>query len=232
MAEILGDWEALIAEIKRRAQHRALEKEEDASKRSAAILTDASRRRASIVRQLEQECDLQLAALVRRNRAKGELEARRHFAILREQPIDQVWQEAEARLRALVPGPEYREVLHGLAMLAVRELGGPVRLLAPRPGAGEFVLAADPAGHALLTSEILEQWSREAHVQFVRAQNPAATWGGLLVTSGRNRFDATFPTRLAEAQRKLRERVFQVLTTVLTPEKSIMPAKAITEDQR
>jgi vacuolar-type H+-ATPase subunit E/Vma4 len=205
VAEILGDWEALIAEIKRRAQHRALEKEEDANKRSAAILTDASQRRVSTVRQLEQQCDLQLAALVRRSRAKGELEARRHFAILREQPIDQVWEEAEAQLRALVSRPEYREVLQGLAMLAVRELG-----------ASEFVLAADPVGHALLTPEILEQWSREAQVQFVRAQNPTATWGGLLATSGRSRFNATFPTRLAEAQRTLRERVFEVLTKVLT----------------
>ena len=232
MAEILGDWEALIAEIKRRAQHRALEKEEDANKRSEAILTDAGQRRVSIVRQLEQEAGLQLAALVRRSRAKGELEARRHFAILREQPIDQVWREAEARLRALVPRPEYRDVLHGLAMLAVRELGGPAGLMASRPGGGELVLAADPAGHALLTPEILERWSREAQVQFVRAQNPAATWGGLLATSGRNRFDATFPTRLAEAQRALRERVFEVLTTVPTPARAIVPANAIREGQR
>lgn len=216
MAEILGDWEALIAEIRRRAQHRALEREEDASKRAAAILTEASQRRASIERQLEHEGDLQLAALVRRNRAKGELEARRHFAILREQPIDQVWRDAEARLRALVTRPEYREVLQGLAMLAVRELGGPAGLLAPSAGAREYVLAADPAGHALLTPEILEQWSKQAQVQFVRAQNPAATWGGLSATSGRSRFDATFPTRLAEAQRALRERVFEALTTALT----------------
>lgn len=227
MAEILGDWEALIAEIRRRAQHRALEREEDASKRSAAILADAGERRASIERQLKQQGGLQLAALLRRNRAHGELEARRRFAILREEPINQVWQEAEARLRALVTQPEYREVLQSLAMLAVRELG-----------ARELVLATDPAGHALLTPEILEQWSKEAQVQFVRAQSPAATWGGLLATSGRNRFDATFPTRLAEAQRALRERVFDALTTVLAPAKAIMPAeaimpaKAIKEDER
>jgi vacuolar-type H+-ATPase subunit E/Vma4 len=216
VAEILGDWEALIAEIRRRAQHRALEREEDATKRSAAILADASQRRAAIEGQLEQAGDLQCAALIRRNRAKGELEARRHFAILREQPIDQVWRETEARLRALVTQPEYQELLQGLAKFAARELGSPVGLLAPSAGAREFVLAADPTGHALLTPEILEQWSKKAQVLFVRARNPAATWGGLLVTSGRNRFDATFPTRLAEAQRTLRERVFEVLTNVLT----------------
>jgi vacuolar-type H+-ATPase subunit E/Vma4 len=201
VAEILGDWEALTAEIKRRAQHRALEQEKDTSQRSAAILTEAGERRATILRRLEQESELQLAAMIRRSSAKGELEARRRFAILREQPIDQVWQDAEARLRALVAQPEYLDVLQRLALLAARELG-----------AGEFVLSADPVGHSLLTPEVLEQWSARAKVKFVRAQHPADTWGGLLATSGRSRFDATFPTRLVVARRTMRERVFEALT--------------------
>lgn len=71
VAEILGDREALIAEIKRRAQHRALEKEAAADKRSSAILADAGERRATILRQLEQESELQLAAMIRRSSAKG-----------------------------------------------------------------------------------------------------------------------------------------------------------------
>jgi len=138
VAGILGDWVALIAEIKRRAQHRALEREEDASKRTSAILAEANERRATMLRRLEQESELELAAMIRRNSAKGELEARRRFTILREQPIDQVWQDAEARLRALVAQPEYLDVLQRLALLAARELGP-----------GEFVLSGDPVGHSL-----------------------------------------------------------------------------------
>ncbi|HXP86631.1 MAG TPA: V-type ATP synthase subunit E family protein [Bryobacteraceae bacterium] len=201
MAGILGDWVALIAEIKRRAQHRALEREEDASKRTSAILAEANERRATMLRRLEQESELELAAMIRRNSAKGELEARRRFTILREQPIDQVWQDAEARLRALVAQPEYLDVLQRLALLAARELGP-----------GEFVLSGDPVGHSLLTPEVLKQWSARAQVKFVCAQHPADAWGGLLATSGRSRFDATFPTRLAVARRTMRERVFEVLT--------------------
>lgn len=216
VAEILGNCEALIVEIKRRAQHRAREKEEGATKRSAAILTDAGEQRAVIERQVQQQGDIELALLLRRSRAKGELEARRHFAILREKPIEQVWKEAEARLRALVGGPEYQDILQRLAMRAVRELGSPAG--SSREQRTEFVLAADPVGHTLLIPELLEQWSRQAQVKFVRSHNPADTWGGLLVTSGRNRFDATFSTRLAETQRTLRERVYEALTKVPTAE--------------
>jgi hypothetical protein len=67
-------------------------------------------------------------------------------------------------------------------------------------------------GHELLSTEALEQWSEEAGVQFHRAKEPAATWGGLLATSGRTRFDATFPTQFSLAQVTLRERVFQILS--------------------
>jgi hypothetical protein len=75
-----------------------------------------------------------------------------------------------------------------------------------------LLLAADPVGHNLLSPEILEQWSKEAGVRFLRAAEPAATWGGLLATSGRTRFDATFPTQFALAQETLREQVFHVLS--------------------
>ena len=75
-----------------------------------------------------------------------------------------------------------------------------------------LALAADPVGHELLSAETLAQWSQEAGVQFRRAPEAAATWGGLLATSGRVRVDATFPTQLATAQARLREQVFQMLS--------------------
>jgi hypothetical protein len=100
-----------------------------------------------------------------------------------------------------VKQPIYLDVLKRCALRAAIELGG-----------GELVLAADPVGHELLSTEALEQWSREVGVRFRRAQEPAATWGGLLAASGRFRFDATFPTLCGLAQVTLRERVFQILS--------------------
>jgi len=201
VAAILGDPEALAAEVSRRAHHKAVEIAEEARRRSTAILDGAEQECESIRRQSEQESQIQLAALARRNAARAELEAQRRFILLREAPIERVWQAAEERLRAIVQQDNYRDILKRCALRAARELG-----------ASELMLAADPVGHQLLSAETLEQWSKEAGLRFHRAPGPAGTWGGLLATSGRVRFDATFPTQLAQAQLALREQVFQTLT--------------------
>ena len=142
-----------------------------------------------------------MAALTRRNSARADLEAQRCFVVLREAPIERVWQTAEEQLRGLVRQPIYLDVLKRCALAAARELG-----------ASELVLAADPAGHELLSQEVLSLWSKEAGVKFLLADQPAATWGGLLASSGRCRFDATFPTQFALAKETLREQVFHILS--------------------
>lgn len=200
MATILGDPEALIAEVSRRAHHKAVEIEEDARRHSAALLKSAAEESESIRQQSAYDAERQAVALARRNAARAELEAQRRIVLLREQPIDRTWREAEKRLRDLLRQPDYLDVLKRYALAAARELG-----------AGPIVLAVDPIGHALLSAETLERWSKEAGVQFLRAPEPAGAWGGLLATSGRNRLDFTFATRLASAQAKLRERVFAML---------------------
>ena len=201
MPAIFGDPGGLVAEIRRRAQQKAVDIEEAARKQSAGILSDATKERESIRTQFEQQAERELALLLARSAARGELEARRRFTIRREALIDSVWRAAEARLRELVKQPRYIDILRRIALQAGLELGG-----------SEFVLAADPAGHELLSPATLERWSREAAAQFRRAPNPAPAWGGLLVSSGRNRVDATFPTRLSLARLTLRELVFQILS--------------------
>jgi vacuolar-type H+-ATPase subunit E/Vma4 len=201
VAAILGDPEALVAEVSRRAHHRAVAIAEEAGRRATAILDGAKQESDSIRRQSGEAAGRQLAALVRRNTARAELEGQRRFILFREVPIDRIWHAAEEQLRGLVQQPIYRDVLKRCALRAASELGG-----------SELVLAADPVGHQLLSTEVLDQWSKEAGVRFRRAQEPAATWGGLLAASGRFRFDATFPTLWAMAQVTLREKVFQILS--------------------
>ena len=201
MAAILGDPEALAAEVSKRAHHRAVEITDQAGRRAAAILEGAKQEIESIRRQSADAAARQLAALVRRNSARAELEAQRRFVVLREAPIERVWKAAEEQLRSLVRQPMYHDILKRCALTAACELG-----------VSELVLAADPVGHELLSPQILEQWSKEAGVQFHRAEVPAVTWGGLLAWSGRTRYDATFATRFTLARETLRERVFQVLS--------------------
>ena len=201
MPAILGDSENLAADVVRRAQHKAVATAEEARRQAAAMLESAKQESESLRRQSQHAMERQVAALVRKNTARAELEARRRWIQLREAPISRVWLAVEERLRSVVRQPAYGEILKRWAFHAAHELG-----------TNELTLAADPAGHELLSTERLEQWSKEAGVQFRRAPEPAATWGGLLVTSGRLRFDATFSTQLDMARITLRERVFQVLS--------------------
>ncbi len=207
MEAILGDPEALAAEVSKRAHHRAVEIADEANRRAAAILEGAQQESETLRRESSEAAQRQLDTLVRRNSARAELEAQRRFIVLREAPIDRVWRAADDKLHGLVRQPAYRELLKQCALRAARELG-----------VSELVIAADPVGHELLTGETLDQWSKEAGVRFLRAQEPAATWGGLLATCGRRRFDATFPTQLSLAQTTLRERVLQTLIYGLTQE--------------
>jgi vacuolar-type H+-ATPase subunit E/Vma4 len=213
MATILGDPEALAADVGRRARQRAVEIAEEARRRSAAILEDAKNQAEALRKDNEQATERRAAALVRRNAARAELEGRRRFLEFREAPIERVWRSAEQRLRELVQQPAYLpaylDVLKRCAFRAAGDLG-----------ASELILAADTMGHKLLSDEVLAQWSNEAQVQFHgasqpiqfhRASQPHGEWGGLLATSGRLRFDATFPALLEAARITLRETVFRQL---------------------
>jgi vacuolar-type H+-ATPase subunit E/Vma4 len=200
MAAILGDPEALAAEVIRRTQLRAVEIAEQARRRAETVLESAKEQSQSLSQQSERAREREIAAVEKRNEARAELESHRRLIQLREAPIDRVWQAAEERLRNLVKQPEYRDVLKRCALRAARELG-----------VNELTLASDPLGHELLSSELLKQWSKETGIQFRRAREPAQTWGGLLATSERLRFDATFPTELELARMSLRDQVFQIL---------------------
>jgi vacuolar-type H+-ATPase subunit E/Vma4 len=201
MATILGDPEALAADVGRRARQRAVEIAEEARRRSAAILEDAKTQAEALRKESEQTTERRAAALVRRNSARAELEGRRRFLELREAPIDRIWRAAEQRLRELIQQPAYLDALKRCAFRAARELD-----------ACELTLAADAVGHKLLCDEVLAEWSKEAEVEFHRASQPLGEWGGLLATTGRLRFDATFPALLEAARSTLRETVFRQLS--------------------
>jgi len=200
MPAILGDPEALIAEVSRRAHQKAVQIAEDARRRSAAILAGAKEESETIRGEAAEDAERQATASARRYAARAELEAQRRFIQLREEPIERVWQAAEDQLRDLVKQADYLRLLERLAICAARELN-----------AGEVILVGDSAVYSELSDELLAQWSRDAGVAFRRAAAPSGEWGGLIATSGRTRMDLSFRTRLAAARSRMRERVFEIL---------------------
>ncbi len=201
MSAILGDVEALVSEITRRARQRAVELETDAQREASRVMEEAAQESQAVRAQCERESAAELETIERRGKAQGELESRRHYTKLRETSLDRVWTAAEERLRRLTADPAYPEALKCLALDAARELAGK-----------EVILAAGAEGHDLLTNDRLKEWSEEAQVEFRRAPEPASAWGGLVATQGRCRVNATFPVLLELAKTSLRERVFQALT--------------------
>ena len=200
MTPILGDPDALIAEIVRRAQQKAVDVEAESNRQVSALLEQARKDSDSVRAAIERETAGALETLCRRSKAQGELEAQRHFTALRESPINQVWALVEARLRRLTRESAYTGVLKLLAMMAADELGP-----------GPITLAADPVGHSMLSEEVLKAWSTEAQIEFQRAAAPWSAWGGLVGTRGRMRVNLTFPAQLTVARTVLRERVFEIL---------------------
>jgi vacuolar-type H+-ATPase subunit E/Vma4 len=205
MGTILGDPEALVAEVSRRAHQKAVQIAEDARRRSAAILEGAQKESEAIRRESALDAERENQALLRRNAARAELESQRHFIEKREEPIERVWRAAEEQVRGLMKESSYSEVLKRLAFRAAHELE-----------VKELTLASDAAGHALLMDDLLECWSQESGIRFQRAAQPTPAWGGLIASSGRSRLDLSFATRLTSARAGLRERVFALLNAEQT----------------
>ena len=214
--DVHGDLEALLTEVHRRAEQRALERESEAAARSREIIAQART-------QAEAEAGTRLDAaredareLRRRSQAKHELERQRADLVTREHSIEAVWTAAEARLRELVERPEaYRPVLERLTAMAAATLIPPsTDVTAPSQeptvtAATTLTLAADEKGAALLDGSTHEHLVERLGTGLAMAEEPLESWGGVEARLGRLRADLSFPTRLAQARSTLRELVWQ-----------------------
>lgn len=198
MAGMIGDLEELTALIHRAARQEALDVEAGARQTANQTRDTAAAEAQALHAQTLAAARATSARERQRLLAQVALETQRQLLAAREQILDSVWAQAELALRATPSEPDYDQTLRRLALAAARSLGQ-----------GDIVLAADAAGHALLTPDRLTAWSAEAHVTFVRADEAAPIWGGLLARTAdsRRQVDGSFPTLLALASSQLRERI-------------------------
>jgi len=201
MPEVIGDLEALLAEVHRRTEQRAFGLEQEAKQRVLELLEQADAEAKEAAEVLARQAQGRETELRRQLLAQSELEVKRRLIEAREALLEGVWREAETRLRQLPEDPSYPETLRRLTLAATQELGQK-----------HLLLAADPRGHELLTPQRLAAWSKEADACLERASQAMDSWGGLQLHCGRRRYDATFASRLELARQVLREEVFALLT--------------------
>lgn len=229
MMDLHGDLEALLTEVHRRAEQRALERESDARRRAREVRERAEAEADAEARARLEAARQEARELGRRHQATQELARQRARLTEREARIEAVWAEAEASLRALVKDEQgYRAALERLTARAVATLApearpdageapgavGATEPLAAGQGVAEPVVVASGArGREHLDPERLEALSRRLGVPLTLAEDALDTWGGLEARRGRWRADLTFPTRLAQAREALRERVWRLLAS-------------------
>ena len=195
MPELHGDLDALVTEVHRRVEQRALEREAMAEKRAQELLERADEEVRRTLRSARERAHAQAEELRMRARARAEMEAKRIALRSREELLESVWSGArEALVRLCADPATYRATLRRLARMACAALGAP-----------EIVLASDAHGRALLTEDTLDGWGREDGVRYLPAEAPLEGRHGLEASAGRLRCDLSFETRLDEAREMLRD---------------------------
>lgn len=199
MSELHGDLDALVTEVHRRVEQRALERSAMAERRVREVLEQADEEAADVVRQRARTAAVEAAELRERARARTRMDAERSRLRQREALLEKVWAQAQAALEDLADDRlRYSGALRELARLASAALAS-----------DEVTLASDARGRALLTPERLAAWGREDGVRYrladPRTADLAPLGAGLEARAGRLVCDLTFATRLQAARGALRE---------------------------
>lgn len=213
MAEMRGSVEALRTAIEHAARAHAQRVLEQAEHRAAHLRQEAQQEADRLREAREQEAEEAQERTRRERRAKRFREAQRDYLATRERLIDDVWAQAERRLRELTQDEAaYAGALQRMTIYALRGLGP-----------GDYELTADEAGQELLSEERLQRWREAARetldwpeaaaLSLRRAETAGEQWGGVLIsaTDGRRRVDMRFDTRLALARDRVRDEVFKTL---------------------
>lgn len=196
MSDLHGDLDALVTEVHRRVEQRALERVSMAERRAREVLDRADEQAAHTHAERARRSATEVEALRARGRARAQMDAERAALLAREELLERVWGAAERELAALAADPDrYLPALRRLVRMASTALAAPA-----------VTLASDALGRTLLTPQRLEAWGREDGVRYRLAAGPA-TPAGVEARAGRLACDATFATRLAEARTTLRETV-------------------------
>jgi len=194
---LLGNLDELVAQVRRRAEQRALVIEHRGEEEATALL-EAARARARAEAEQIAEAGVRAAAQARREHQAGAGAARRRRELeAREAWLERVWSEAA---RELADARLDHDTLAALARDAAAALGG-----------AEVRLRFDAASAAGLDAAIVAAWATPDGPALVLDPAPLERGRGLEARSGRSAVDATLEGRLELARERLRGEVAAIL---------------------
>lgn len=201
MSGLRGNLDELVAQVRRRAEQRALGLEASSEANAAAILEQAAERAEAIRAQVAEEGRRAAEEACRRCLAVADLERRRRRLEAREARLDRVWEAARKRLLELAEGGIDPDTLARLTRHAASELG-----------ADEVAVRLDEASSEKVSEQDVAGWAEEDGPALRRDPEPLSRRHGVVAHAGRASIDATFEGRLQQARERLRAEIDALLT--------------------
>lgn len=200
MTKVLGDLEELLANVRRRAEQKALATEASADHTVRRIEAEAEARVREARAEAAKSCAEASEATRRQRLADADLDRRRRRLAAREAHLERVWEAARKELEQLVASPEGDAALAAISRDAARSLRSDV-----------VTVVLDAAHHARLTPEDVAGWAAPEGPRLELDPTPSTRGTGVLVRAGRATVDATLGERLNQARQQLRTEVEALL---------------------
>jgi vacuolar-type H+-ATPase subunit E/Vma4 len=200
MTELLGNLEELIADVRRRAEQRALAIEAAADHEARRIEAETEARVQAAREEAARTCAEAAEATRRERHAQADLEHRTRRLDARERRLNAVWTAAKEQLERLAATPAGDAALAAICRDAARRLRADVA-----------TVVLDPARHARFTAEDVAGWAAPGGPALELDPTPSSGGPGVLVRAGRATVDATIAERLAQARQQLRGEVEALL---------------------
>ena len=201
MNGLRGDLDELVAQVRRRAEQRALGLEASTEANAEEILEEAAERAETVRAMIEEEGRRAAEEACRQCLAVADLERRRRRLDAREARLSRVWEAARERLKELAEGGIDPDTLARLARYAAGELG-----------ADEVAVRLDDASLADVSEEDVAGWAGQDGPTLRLDPEPLPRRHGVVAHAGRASVDATFEGRLEQARERLRAEIDALLT--------------------
>jgi len=195
-----GNLDELVAQVRRRAEQRALGLEASTEAKAEEIVEEGAERAEAIRATVQAEGRRAAEEACRQCLAVADLERRRRRLEAREARLSRVWEAARVRLLELAEGGVDPDTLARLARHAARELG-----------TEEVTVRLDEASSDHVDDEDVAGWAEEDGPALRRDPEPLTRRHGVIAHAGRASIDATFEGRLEQAREHLRAEIDALL---------------------